>query len=192
MARINRQLNLVLTIEREDKSLLYVHSTPIGSEVFDTYFLPIAKTFGQIYANGLGFAGAPRIADKLLRQVSQELGVWADDPANGRIGVEHGLLGEIKRLTTVFAPSEKGWQQMPFDAAEKTGTIDAADASEVMSGLCFFSAVSSVAQRSQVRQYLEIGFHQWDVQITSSDAMAFKSSLPTLTLVANSGGTAAA
>lgn len=183
--RINRQLNLVLKIEREDKSVLYVHSSPVGQEVFDTYFLPVTKTFGQIYANGLGFAGGPPAAARLLRQVSQELGVWGD--TDGAIGVEHGFIGEIRRLTNVILPTEKGWRTMPFDDAVKAGEIDRDDEQEVLSGLVFFTVVSLGHLRAQRKTFLEVGFHQWDAQITSSDATAFRNSLPTLTPPASSG-----
>ena len=59
---INRKLNLVIPIERADGSQIFTHSTPISAEVFDKYFLVIAKTFSAIYSEGLGPLGGPRVA----------------------------------------------------------------------------------------------------------------------------------
>lgn len=191
MIRINRQLNLVLTLEREDKSVLYVHATPIGSEVFDTYFKPISKAHSQIYAHGLGFAGAPPVAERFLKEAAIECGMWESNPQTGLVGVKDGLLPEIRRLTNVIAPGKNGWESLLLDNAVQTGVIDQRDAAECVSGLIFFSELWHMVPRSNVRLHMEAGFLHWDAQITSLDCTAFRNSLPTLTQPANSGGAAA-
>src|SRR5271154_5947554 len=111
--RLDRKLNLIIPIVRDDKSNIFVHSTPLSSEVFDTYFLVIAKTFSAIYAEGLGIIAGPRVADKMLRKVAKDMGVW-----DTKGGVQDGLIAEMHRLTNVVCAGKRGWEALPFADAQ--------------------------------------------------------------------------
>lgn len=186
--RIDRKLNLVIPILDADgkKTVAYVHSTPISSEVFDTYFLPIAKTFSAIYSEGLGIVAGPRIADKMLRKVSTDLGVW-DGPA----GVQAGLVAEIHRLTNVIAVGKKGWETVPFDEAKERGILHADDAAEVNAALTFFTVISVMQKKAELPRVLGGAMKLWGSQIESLSCTEFMNSLRTSTAAENTGVTVA-
>src|SRR5665213_1626605 len=95
---IDQNLNLVIPIYGDnDQIIAWVHSTPIGREVFETYFRVIGRTFAAIHgdeADSLGQAAGPRMAALLLRDEAKKMGQW-----EGEAGIERGLVNEIKRLT---------------------------------------------------------------------------------------------
>lgn len=166
--KINRRLNLIIPVENDDGMPLWIHSTPISAEVFDTYFMPLAQTFTAIYGQGLGVLSGPRVADKLLRKVSENLGMWAD--------VQKGLLAEIERLTNVLAPGERGWDTIPYCEAKKT-LLDPEDVSEVDAALVFFTVASTIPRRSETAKILD-GMEIWGAQTSSSTFTEWKNSLP--------------
>jgi hypothetical protein len=184
--RINKALNLVIPVDRDDGSTIYVHATPIEPEVFDRYFLVISKTFAAIYSEGLGPIAGPRVAAKLLKKVAIDAGQW-----DGPEGVEVGLVNEIHRLANVLVPSPNGWQTVPYHDAYSQKLIDAEDLSEISNALAFFTVAFSMHRREERRSILEGASKIWGSQITSSNCSEFASSLPKLTATANSGGTAA-
>ena len=66
MVSIDKRLNLVVPIDRDDGTILYVHSTPLPRPVFERYVRVIAKTFAEIVTGGYSAAAGPRIAALLL------------------------------------------------------------------------------------------------------------------------------
>lgn len=181
--KIDRRLNLVIPVDIENGTV-YVHSTPIRQEVFDAYFMEIAKTFSAIYGEGLGMLAGPRVAANVLKKVATELNRW-DGPA----GVERGLMAEIRRLSNVIAPSGNGWAPLPFDQAVKQGLLDAADVAEVENAIVFFTVVSFMHRRAEVREILEGAAQLWGAQVESSSVTEFTASLPISTPPENSGAT---
>ena len=188
--QIDRALNLVIPIER-DGAALYVHSKPISSQVYDTYWRVLARTFADINAQGLGAMG-PRIAAKMLREVADEMGIWRDDPATKRVGVERGLMAEIHRLTNVLVAGNRGWDMVPVDDALKDGHIDEEDLGEVDGILVFFTAASHLFRRANRAEMLQGSLGLWGAQIESSDCTEFLKSLTISTDAGSTGGNAAA
>jgi hypothetical protein len=185
--QINEQLHLTLTVDRVDGSTVYVHAMPISREIFDRYFLVLGKVFSRMYAEGLGIVAGPRLAALLLRQLAQELGQW-DGPA----GVERGLMGEIRRLANVVAPSANGvagWQIYTYDDARRLGVIDEDDGAEVDSLLVFFTVVWRLHRRQERLTVLAGGASLWGAQTSSLSLSGFVDSLPTSTVTANTGAT---
>lgn len=187
--RISRKLNLTFPLvdpEDEQKIVAWVHSTPIGAETFDTYYLPIARAYSAFHANNLGIFGAPKIADKLLRTTAMELGVWENDAQSGRIGVKHGLVAEIHRLTNVWAPTPagKGWQDYQYQEAKDAGLIDADDASEVDNILTFFTVISHMQPRRELKTMLSIVSALWHARVDALTFTDLKTSLQTSTQAA--------
>lgn len=185
--RISKNLNLVIPVTRTDGAEIFVHSTPISADVFDTYFLPISKTFAAIYGQGLGMLAGPRVADKLLKKVSKELGEW-----EGPGGVEQGLMAEIRRSTTVMAPGKGGWEMLTFDDAVKMQQIDKDDAAEIEGALVFFMVSSAMHRKQDLPQILGGAMKLWGARTDVSNSTDYLNSLRTLTVVGSSGGTAAA
>jgi len=180
--KINRKLNLVMPVDRDDGSTIWVHSTPISREVFNTYFLVVSKAFSAMYAEGLSHIAGPRVAGHLLKKVAVSMGVW-DGPG----GVQNGLVAEIRRLTNVLVPSERGWQSMPFQDVFDKKLIDEDDLEEVDNALAFFMVVSLVHKRRDLPTVLE-ALTLWGAQTSSLGCMEYMGSLPTSTPEDNTGG----
>lgn len=170
--RIDRHLNLVIPIERESGTV-YVHSTPISTEVFETYFLEISKAFAAIMQQGLNVIAGPRIAYLMLKRVSEGLGTWG--------GVESGLMNEIRRLSNVVLPGERGWHAIPLEDALRRELLAPADVAEAEGAIVFFILVSAMVHRKDLSAWLDQACGLWRMQTVSSHCTAFANSLPTST-----------
>src|SRR6516165_748831 len=151
--KLNRKLNLVLTVETGDGPV-HVHSTPISREVFEDNFLPISRAFTAVYTNGLGPVTGPRVAALLLKQEAQGLGVWER--------TQQSLMAEIYRLTNVISPGDSGWESMPFDVAKKRGVLNEDQASEVENCIVYFTCASSIHLRAELAMAMEGLSTLWD------------------------------
>jgi hypothetical protein len=146
---INAALNLAIPIrwsdKRDDKGnavpLVWAYHTPISREIFEANYRVIAAT--QVELSGKGRIGL-RIASLALKDAARldalEYGLDENAPP--------ALLGELKRLTTVLAPSAAGYDRVPVDAAIANNVIDAEDWLEAESSLVFFTCAYAVAPRS--------------------------------------------
>ncbi len=190
--RIDRALHLVLPIERDDGVVLFAHSTPIEEATFIAYHRPLMMTYAQLDADGLIRSGGIRNADLILKEVSERIGIWKDDPQTKSIGVERGLLGEIRRLTNVFAPTGTKWEAVPLDECVNRDVLSEREAREVAAGAVFFTASSRAFPRQNLREFLQICSSRIGASVVYSNVSGFASSLPTLTAGENSGATAAA
>lgn len=186
--RIDERLNLVLPVERTDGVTIHVHATPISREVFENYFLIIARTFSAIHGERLGAVGGPRIASLLLRKIAVEAGEWEGDG-----GVERGLVEEIVRLANVCVPAAKGWETIPLHDAMARGSIGPDEMSEVMNAMVFFIVISAMLRKSVLPSYLRGPSTQlWGASITSLNCTEYANSLMISTDVGNTGATAPA
>lgn len=176
--KINRRLNLVLTLESEEGQI-HIHSTPIGREVFEANFLVISRAFTAVYTNGLGPVTGPRVAALLLKQEAEILGIWPR--------TQQSLMAEIYRLTNVIAPTEKGWEQMPFDVARKRGILDDDDVSEVENCIVYFTCASSIHLKAEMQVATEGLSTLWGAQTTSSNVTEYMNSLRTSTQAETTG-----
>lgn len=186
MVKLDRKLNLVVPIEREDGPI-YVHSTPISLAVFNRHFIVMSKAFAAIWDQGLHITVGPRIAALMVRQMAERLGIW-----EGPEGVEIGLIAEIKRLANVVFPGANGWEMIPLQLAVDQGRIDITEEAEVLGAITFFTLESSIRPKALLPAYLEAMCKAWRSQTTSLDAMEFAASLPISTPEGNSGETAKA
>jgi hypothetical protein len=99
-------------------------------------------------------------------------------PADG--GAE-ALMGEIKRLTTVLAPSASGWDHVPVDVAVGRNVIDSDEWKEVEAKLAFFTchyALAHKKNREAVMQATTSMLEGWSTSLSITEWIA---SLPTLT-----------
>jgi len=176
--KINRKLHLVIPIEQGERTL-YAHSTPVETETFDTFFLPIAKTFSAIYTEGLGVIAGPRIAAKMLKQVSESINQWDE--------VKTGFLAEIRRLTNVFAPTDTGWSMIPLDEAINKKVIDKDDASEVENAIVFFTLSWLMHKKTDREKILHDAAALWGARVEYLSCTEFRDSLPILTAKDSSG-----
>jgi hypothetical protein len=183
--RIDKKLNLVVPVEMDDGSKLFVHSTPISSDVYTTYWKPLSRAFADIHTQGLAAVGA-RVAANVLQDVSMQLRLW-----DGPTGVERGLIPEIHRLTNVMVIGARGWESMPFDDARSKKMLDDEILAEIEGMLIFFTAASHLYRRGTRQEMLMGALAHWDAQIESSNCMELLHSLQTSTAAENTGAKAA-
>src|ERR1700682_4591776 len=133
--RIDKRLHLVVPVYQDEEGseiIAYVHSTPIGEAIVDRYFMVLGQTYAAIFSQGLGIAAGPANALRVLRHIATEKGIWHDDPKAQTIGVERGLVEEMRRLTMVAALNKEGrWDSLPLQVAVDQGIISSEDRAEV-------------------------------------------------------------
>lgn len=185
--RIDRALSLILPIERDDGVILFAHSTPIAEETFLAYHRPLNMAYAQLDADGLIRSGGIRNADLILKDVCERIGVWKDDPQTKSIGVERGLMGEIRRLTNVFAPTDKKWEMVPLEDCVGRDVLSSREAREVQAAAVFFTCASRNFPRQNLREFLQLCSGRIGALVTFSSCTEFQSSLPTSTTGAITG-----
>jgi len=191
MAVINRQLNLVIPITRADGSTVYVHSTSIRPETFEFYHLVLAKTWSGFVQNGLDPRSAPSVAALVLKDTAKAtprgIGVNWWDGSDG-VGGESGLLAEMTRLSNVVAPSpDKGWSNVPLQAALDQNMIEADEKAEVMNLLTFFIVASLMPPRVDRENIVRGMASMYELQTTYLNCMEYANSLKTSTQEESSG-----
>lgn len=186
--KIDRRMNLVVPVERDDGSTVYVHSAPIGREVFERYFMVISQTFSVIMKSGIADVAGARVAALTLKKVAADQDVW-----EGEAGVKNGLMAEIRRLSNVVLPSDKGWRSIPLDEAIGADMFGEDDLAEVEGKTVFFIVLSSLVKGKKLIEAASWAFPSvFAARLESSSCSEFTASLPTSMPGANSGATAAA
>lgn len=197
--KIDRRLNLVVPLyeDTQDASpvIAYVHSVPLSMAVVDRWFIMLGKTYNAIMSEGFGMAAGPAHAARILRHLATANGVWTDSvgkEGSREVGVENGLLAEIRRLTNVLLPADGKWKMVPWAVASEQKMISEEDVSEVENAIVFFIAAYATLNRGQREAIITKSAEVWGAQLTSLDITAFGSSLRTSTVIDNSGGTSPA
>lgn len=181
MASINDALNLVIPVRSNDSGVeIYAYHTPISREVFEANYRPLAAAKSALSAKGVYYMmdAGPKIAALTLKDEGKKDAQEQGDAGDGGVSA---LLGEIKRLTMILAPSGGTWNMLPVDGAIAQGIIDADEWSEAESAIVFFtfhSALSRKAERARVATATASVLKGWS---TSSSATEYIASLPTST-----------
>jgi hypothetical protein len=181
MAVINRQLNLVIPIIREDETTVYIHSTPIRAETFEFYHMVLAKTWSGFIQNGLDPRSAPSVAALVLKETSKATprigGVsWWD--GNDGVGGDAGLLAEVIRLSNAIVPSkDNGWSSIPLQMAIDQNLITSEEKSEVMNLVSFFTVASSMPPRVDREKIVRGMAAMYELLTTYSNSTEFANSL---------------
>lgn len=168
--RIDKKLNLVIPVET-DAGIIYVHSAPIGRDIFDQYWLVLSRTFAFIYNKGLHNI-APRIAHMALEKVAEEEGALQE--------VKSGLVNEIIRLSNVITPSENGYITGTLSDAITRKIISTEDFSNIKGMLVFSTLVSSVGKKNLIKPMMDYISELWSTSTTYLNSTEFKDSLQTL------------
>lgn len=184
MARIDERLNLIIPVDRYDGTTIHIHATPIGREVFQKYFLVMAKAFAAIWADGLNNISGPRVAALMLREIAVNMGIW-----EGPEGVNLGLMSEIKRLANVIAPAAGRWDIVPLDQAIQAKMVDDDDVDEIVGNLVFFSLTWHLNRRKEREYVMGTVAARLDASMSSLSLSAFVNSLPIPIATGNTGGT---
>lgn len=185
--RIDRKLNLVIPITRDDGTELFVHSAPLSSDVFNQYWEIAGKTMNALYTGGFGYF-APRFACNMLRKIAED-GVAQGKQPQEWARVERGFVSEIRQRTNVLALSDKGWELRAFDEAKTSGLIDESEADEIDNATVFFTLASRSHLKSQMEE-VRGALSLWNARTELSSCTEFMKSLPTSTADASTGETA--
>ena len=164
-------MNIVVPVDIDGVEC-YVHSTPISFEIFEKYFLVISKTFSEIYSQGLSHVAAPRVAALLLKKCARELGEIES--------VEKGLINEIRRLTNIVMPLDKGWETIPYYDALQKGLINAQDSGEIDGIITYFIVASAMHKKDNLTGVLAL-LSMWGASIEYLNVTEYSASLPILT-----------
>jgi hypothetical protein len=183
--KIDRSLHLVIPIERATGGQIFAHSTPISSDVFaiGNNWDAISMVYAKIMERGPGYilASGPRIASLMLRKFAVDAGIW-----DGPEGIERTLVAEVRRLTNILVPGERGWEMMPFDDARNRKLIDVEDATDIEAAVIFFTVFSRMLPRGQ-KELIEGAVTMFGARVESLNCTDYMRSLPTLTGAASSG-----
>ncbi len=185
--KINESLNLVVPVRSDDKgTIIHAYHSPISREVFEANYRVLAATKSSLTAKGVHFLmdTGPRIASLTLRDEGKKDAAdrgELDARGNPLDGGASALEAEIKRLTTILAPSPTGWKNLPVDIAIAQGVIDAEEWDEAASGIAFFTCHFAMAPRANRKRIADATASVLQGSITSSSLSEFVASLPRLT-----------
>lgn len=174
--KLNRELNIVLSIESEKHGEIFVHSMPITRAIFRKYFVVIGKTFAELFSGGFAMIAGPGVAYLMLEKIALEMGTW-----EGPDGVHNGLINEIVRLSSVLVSGEEGWKSYPLHTAIQQKMLSGDELEEVLAELVFFTCVSTVAKTQDAAQILKGTHSLWRSQATALGSTAYLNSLQTST-----------
>lgn len=152
--KIDRSLNLVLTLEREGSPSIHIHSMPLSRSTFEANYKLIGGTYAEMFARGPIYLlrVGPKVATLTLREVgakeAEAYGLRGD-------GGVVALLAEIRRLSNVLAPSPSGWEMLPVDVALQRGVMEQDEWTEAESAIVFFMLVSAAMTRNVLATVLE-------------------------------------
>jgi hypothetical protein len=181
IVKLNRKLNVVLPPFTTDKGQVYVYSTPIALPMFRDHYRMLGRTFTEIQRLGYGPITGPSLASYVFRDEAKAYG----DEAHSEM-----LLNEVKRLTFVVYPNDRGWANMPFVSSVKQGVLTEEQGDEAENFLVYFTCASWIKLPSEAIA-MESLRTLWQAQIISSTVMEFMNSLPTSTPEGSTGETAA-
>lgn len=169
--KIDKKLNLVCSISRDDGSLIYVHTSPFPYEVVEEHCLMLGSLFTSFIAQ-VGGLGAARVAAMMLRKkIKKEQEVTGQDGPN--------IVDEIHRQTTVIFNDNGQWKSVPLDSALKQGIISADEFREVEGEIVFFMVSSAIQKPELIKPTVGSVIGMFGGQLTLSTATEWRGSLLT-------------
>ncbi|MDN4237921.1 hypothetical protein OA819_04515 [Citrobacter freundii] len=169
--KIDKKLNLVCSISRDDGALIYVHTSPFPYEVVEEHCLMLGSLFTSFIAQ-VGGLGAARVAAMMLRKkIKKEQEVTGQDGPN--------IVDEIQRQTTVIFNDNGQWKSVPLDSAMKQGIISADEFREVEGEIVFFMVSSAIQKPDLIKPTVGSVIGMFGGQLTLSTATEWRGSLLT-------------
>lgn len=174
IVKIDKKLNLVTNITREDGSIVYLHVTPFPYEVVEEHCLLLGNLFTN-FISQVGGLGAARVAAMMLRKKLQR-----EQELNADSG-QHGpnIVDEIQRLTSVVWNDGGTWKTTSFDAAMKQGIISPDEYREVEGEVVFFMVSSAIQKAHLIAPTVGSVIGMFGGQLVSLNVTAFRDSLLT-------------
>lgn len=174
IVKIDKKLNLVTNITREDGAIVYLHVTPFPYEVVEEHCLLLGNLFTN-FISQVGGLGAARVAAMMLRKkLKREQELNAD---NGQHGPN--IVDEIQRLTSVVWNDGGTWKTASFEVAMKQGIISPDEYREVEGEVVFFMVSSAIQKAHLIAPTVGSVIGMFGGQLVSSSVTAFRDSLLT-------------
>lgn len=167
--KIDKKLNLVSNITREDGSIVYLHVTPFPYEVVEEHCLLLGNLFTQ-FISQVGGLGSVRVAAMMLRKKLQQ------ERAAGNTGPS--IVDEIQRLTVVIYNDNGQWKSVPYESALKQSVITPDEYREVEGEVVFFIVSSAIQKRDLIAPTVGAVIGMFGGQLTASSVTEFRDSLP--------------
>jgi len=191
MLEIDKSLNLVIPITRNDETKIYIHATPIRYEFFEKYWKVLGKTYAEFTHHGFDSLTGPSLAAICLKDVAentartQSTNWWQGDDG---VGGKTGLMAEIRRLSNVLTLSGVGeWATTPLQVAFDQNHITEKERRKAENLLVFFTVVSLVAPEADGPKLVKGMAYVYELQTTLLNSTEFANSLKTSTTGGSSG-----
>lgn len=183
IVKIDKKLNLVTNITREDGSIVYLHVTPFPYEVVEEHCLLLGNLFTN-FISQVGGLGAARVAAMMLRKKlkrEQELRDEANQPdqQSQQSQQDPTIVDEIQRLTSVVWNDGGTWKTTSFDAAMKQGIISPDEYREVEGEVVFFMVSSAIQKSHLIAPTVGTVLDMFGGQLKSLSVTAFRDLLQT-------------
>ncbi|MCM7636297.1 hypothetical protein [Enterobacter roggenkampii] len=172
--KIDKKLNLVTNITREDGSIVYLHVTPFPYEVVEEHCLLLGNLFTN-FISQVGGLGAARVAAMMLRKKLQREQELRDEDNQQ----SPTIVDEIQRLTSVVWNDGGTWKTTSFDAAMKQGIISPDEYREVEGEVVFFMVSSAIQKAHLIAPTVGSVIGMFGGQLVSLNVTAFRDSLRT-------------
>ena len=174
IVKIDKKLNLVTNITREDGSIVYLHVTPFPYEVVEEHCLLLGNLFTN-FISQVGGLGAARVAAMMLRKkLKREQDLSAEQGQQGPT-----IVDEIQRLTSVIWNDGGAWKTTSFDAAMKQGIISPDEYREVEGEVVFFMVSSAIQKAQLIAPTVGSVIGMYGGRLESLSVTAFRDSLQT-------------
>ncbi|WP_234090131.1 hypothetical protein [Enterobacter asburiae] len=178
--KIDKKLNLVTNITRDDGSIVYLHVTPFPYEVVEEHCLLLGNLFTN-FISQVGGLGAARVAAMMLRKKlkrEQELMDEANQQAQ-QAQQAPTIVDEIQRLTSVVWNDGGTWKTASFEVAMKQGVISPDEYREVEGEVVFFMVTSAIQKAHLIAPTVGSVIGMFGGQLVSLSVTAFRDSLQT-------------
>ncbi|WP_270425618.1 hypothetical protein [Klebsiella variicola] len=178
--KIDKKLNLVTSVTREDGSIVYLHVTPFPYEVVEEYCVLLGNLFTN-FITQVGPLGSARVAAMMLKKrLKQEQEARLEDGKSlSDLPKSLTLVDEIQRLTVVIHNVGGQWKTTPLEVAFNQGIIDPDEYREVEGEVVFFMVSSAIQKVNLIAPTVGTVIKMYDGQLTSSSVTAFRDSLQT-------------
>ena len=174
IVKIDKKLNLVTNITREDGSIVYLHVTPFPYEVVEEHCLLLGNLFTN-FISQVGGLGAARVAAMMLRKkLKRAQDLSAEQGQQGPT-----IVDEIQRLTSVIWNDGGAWKTTSFDAAMKQGIISPDEYREVEGEVVFFMVSSAIQKAQLIAPTVGSVIGMYGGRLESLSVTAFRDSLQT-------------
>nr|WP_085841943.1 hypothetical protein [Klebsiella quasipneumoniae] len=178
--KIDKKLNLVTSVTREDGSIVYLHVTPFPYEVVEEHCVLLGNLFTN-FITQVGPLGSARVAAMMLKKrLKQEQEARLEDGKSlSELPKSLTLVDEIQRLTVVIHNVGGQWKTTPLEVAFNQGIIDPDEYREVEGEVVFFMVSSAIQKANLIAPTVGTVIKMYDGQLTSSSVTAFRDSLQT-------------